>query len=238
MKWRTNVGVDASGRDVDSEDPPAMNNVQDAKFEEIGAKAASAPKGKMEVGINPQGWIIYVDTEDGMSTGKEVDAGTSCGMDNTKTCNHALCKSKTVAQTLICSPFSTQAGLATNSAQSRDTIEPGWFSHLAGIPEGTETVFDTSAPGVQGADQAARVATMTMDEAEKIVKEAADKIAKEIADAAAEETKVKKKHTLLMIKEKKEREHKEAEKERQQAEKKRLDAERELRRLEEELAGL
>lgn len=221
MEWKTKVGVDASGWDVYLDDPPAMN-VHDAKFEAISAKAAPAPKGKTKVGVNPEGWNVYVDTEDtttNKAKTKEGEAGTPCTMDKTKTCNHALCKSKTVAQTPMWSPFQTQAGFTLNNAETDDTVAPGWFSHLAGVPEGTEIAFDTSASGFQEADQAVRVATMTMAEAEKIVMEEADKIAEEMAEdakakAAEKDTKASKKRILMLMKEKKKQDLKKAEAER------------------------
>lgn len=237
--------MDASGWDDYSDDPLAIN-VEDAKFEAIGANAASALKLKAKVGVNLAGWNISDDKDGASRKAEEVGTGKLCGMDLTKTCNHALCKSRTFNQTLTWSGFPTQPGFAADSASIRDTVAPGWSSYHAGVPEGTEIAFDTSAPGFREADQAARVANMSMGKAEKVVMDAADKIVKKmpvgVADAAAgaalEDTKAKKKHVLLMIKEKKERERNEAEEERQQAEKKRLDAEMELRKLDEELAGL
>lgn len=210
-------------------------NVEDAKFEAINAKAAPVPKGKTKIGVNPEGWNIYVDTDDASGKAKEAEAGTPCGMDHTKTCNHALCKSKTVARTPTWSPLPTQPGFAADSASTRDTVAPCWFSRLAGVQEGTEIAFDTSAPGFAEADRAARLSNMSMAEAEKTVKEEGEKIAREMTDAAdkaAEQvTKASKKRILMLMKEQKERE-------RQEAEEAREKAAEDLRKLEEELAGL
>ena len=230
--------MDASGWDIYSDDPPAVN-VEDAEFEAMRAKVSPAPKEQTMIEVNREGWNIYVNTEedvvDKANSGGGVDRATQCGMDHTKTCNNAICTSKTVAQTSTCSPFPTQPGLATASASRRNTFAPGWFSNLAGETEGSEIVFETSAPSFPEADRAARVPNINMKEAEKIDKGEAEKIAKKMADAtdnaAEEDSKASKKRILMLMKKQKERERKEAEEAREKA------AE-DLRRLEEELAGL
>lgn len=243
MEWKTKVGVDASGWDVYSDDPPATN-VHDAKFEAICVNTVPGLRGKTNLGVNPEGRNIYVDTEDANADGRSAtakamnaEAATQCGMDATQTCNYAFCKSKTVAQTPMWSPFSAKTGFAmdnTGSAKSRNTVAPGWFPHLAGVPEGTEIAFDTSAPRFQEADQALRVVAMAMTEDEKIVMEEADKIAEE----TAEDMKASKKRILMLMKKKKEQDLKKAEAERIKVEEEAKKAAEDLRRLEEELAGL
>ena len=182
-----------------------LMNIQDAKFNALGAKHAPAPERKKKIGVNSERWNVYVATEDvtaGAKNAGSAEAATQCGMDSIKTCNHALCKSKTIAQAPLWSPFPTRSTFAADTAETRDTVAPGWFSHLAGVPEGTEIAFDTSAPGFAKADQAAKVASIPMAEAEKIVKEAAVKIAKEMAEdakakVAEENVKASKKRILI-----------------------------------------
>ena len=238
MEFKTKVGVDASGWNIYSNDPSTVN-VKDAEFEAMRAKVSPAPKEQTMIEVNLEGWNIYVNTEedvlDKANSGGEVDGATQCGMDHTKTCNHTICTSKTVAQTPALSPFPTQPGLATDSASRRNTFAPGWFSNFTGDLEGSEIIFNTSAPGFAEADRAARVPRINMTEDEKIDKGAAEKIARKVADAtdnaAEEDSKASKKRILMLLKKQKERERKEAEEAREKA------AE-DLRRLEEELAGL